>query len=215
MKYKISVAIVDDHDLFRKGLVSLLKEFEEISILIQATNGQDLLSQLKNKQPHVILLDIEMPIMDGIEAVAHVRQKYPNIKVIMLTQHYDEQMIYHLMEKGAHGFLPKNADIEIVVDAIYAVIEKGYYYSDSVSKAMITGATNKKTILSFHSCNLSEREIEVVRLICKQMTIREIADTMCLSPRTIETYRENIYLKTDSKNTVGVAFYAMKHKLLD
>jgi two-component system response regulator DegU len=216
MKARKTLALVDDHDLFLKGLNSLLKEYEELEILFQATDGNDLLNKLKNKQPQVILLDIRMPGMDGIEALGQVRQKYPNIKIIMLTQHTEDQIIYHLMEKGANGFLAKNTDIEIVVDAIYSVIEKGYYFNDPVSKALAKGASNhKKAVLPFNACSLSDREIEVVKLICKQMTIKEIAETLCLSPRTIDTYKENIFQKTGAKNNVGVVFYAIQYNLLD
>lgn len=215
MKKKKTIALVDDHGLFLKGLSSLLKEYEEIDILFQATDGKDLLDKLKAKQPHVILLDIRMPVMDGIEALRHVRQKYPNIKVIMLTQHNEEQMIYHLMEKGANGFLPKDADIEVVVDAIYAVVDNGYYFNERISKALAKGASSmKKAMLPFNVSALSEREIEVVKLICKQMTVKEIADFLCLSPRTIETYKENIFQKTGAKNNVGIVFYALQYELL-
>jgi len=215
MKKKKTLALVDDHGLFLKGLSSLLKEYEEIDILFQATDGKDLLNKLKVKTPEVILLDIRMPVMDGIEALLHVRQKYPDVKVIMLTQHNEEQMIYHLMEKGAHGFLPKDADIEVVVDAIYAVLANGYYFNERISKALAKGASSmKKTALPFNVSALSEREIEVVKLICKQMTGKEIADFLCLSPRTIETYKENIFQKTGAKNNVGIVFYALQYELL-
>lgn len=213
---KKTLAIVDDHFLFRKGLISLLKEFKELSVIIEAKDGQDLVDKLKTKHPDVILLDIQMPVMDGIEAIIQVRKKYPDIKIIVLTMHSEEQMIFHLMEKGANGFLPKDTDIEIVVDAIYSVIEKGYYFNDKISKAMIKGVTeNKKALLPTHLSALSAREIDVVRLICKQKTIKEIAEELCLSPRTIDTYRENIFHKTGAKNIVGIAFYAIQYNLLD
>lgn len=213
---KKTLAIVDDHFLFRRGMISLLKEFKELSVIIEAKDGHELLEKLKTKQPDVILLDIQMPVMDGIEATIQIRKKYPNVKIIMLTMHSGEQMIFHLMEKGANGFLPKDADIEVVVDAIYAVIEKGYYFNEKVSKAMVKGvAGNKKTTLPFHLPALSAREIDVVRLICKEKTIKEIAKELCLSPRTIDTYRENIFQKTGAKNIVGIAFYAVKYNLLE
>lgn len=130
--------------------------------------------------------------------------------------HNEEQLIYSLMEKGANGFLEKNTDIEVVVDAIYSVLEKGYYFNDYISKAMVKGATNHRKMAKFGAVSpLTEREIDVVRLICKQKTIREIADELALSPRTIDSYRENIFVKTGAKNIVGIAFYAIEHGLLE
>ncbi len=220
MKLKKRIALVDDHDLFRKGMGSLLKEFEEIDISMEAVNGKDLFNQLTNlspaKHPHVILLDIQMPEMDGIETTMQLKKKYPGIKIIMLTMHNEEQLIYSLMEKGANGFLEKNTDIEVVVDAIYSVIEKGYYFNDYISKAMVKGVSNHKKMIRFNTVNaLTDREIVVIRLICQQKTIKEIAEELSLSPRTIDSYRENIFLKTGAKNMVGIVFYAIEHNLLE
>jgi DNA-binding NarL/FixJ family response regulator len=215
MKEKKTIAIADDHFLFVEGLSSLLKEYQNIEMLFQASNGKDLLNKLKKKMPQVILLDIRMPEMDGIETLEAIRKKYPDIKVIMLTQHSEEQMIYHLMEKGANGFLAKNTDVEVVVDAIHSVLEKGYYFNERVSKALARGASKRKLIMPFNTSALSSREIEVVKLICKQMTVKEIAKALCLSPRTIDTYKENIFQKTGARNSVGVVFYAMQYNLLD
>ncbi len=212
---KKNIAVVDDHDLFRKGLVSLLKEFDDINVMIEADNGKNLFTQLKFKEPQAILLDINMPIMDGIETTLLLREKYPHIKIIMLTMHSEEALISHLMEIGANGFLQKNADIEIVIDAIYSVIEKGYYYTENVTRAILNHSSHKSNKTTFHSNVLSDREIEVVKLICKQMTTKEIADSLCLGTRTIDTYRENIFMKTGAKNIVGIVLYAMKHGLLN
>jgi len=220
MKGKKKVALVDDHDLFRKGLTSLLKEFEEIDVTMQAVNGKDFFDQLAKlapgKHPNIVLLDIQMPVMDGIQTTIMLRKKYPDIKIVMLTMHNEEQLIYSLMEKGANGFLEKNTDIEIVVDAIYSVLEKGYYFNDYISKAMVKGATNQHKASRYTAMSpLTEREIDVVRLICKQKTIREIAEELALSPRTIDSYRENIFVKTGAKNIVGIALYAIEHNLLE
>ncbi|HXB41895.1 MAG TPA: response regulator transcription factor [Bacteroidia bacterium] len=216
MKPKKTIAIADDHTLFRNGMASQFKEFEEIDVIMQAGDGKDLLNQLKFKQPQVILLDIKMPVMDGIEVLPLIREKYPDVKIIMLTQYFDDSIIYHSMEKGAHGFLPKETDIERVIDAIYAVIEKGYFFTDEVSKAMTRGAADKrKAAKPFATCTLTDREIAVVRLLCKQMKIKEIAGKLNVSPRTIDSYMEKIYEKTGAKSREGIVFYAIEHKLLD
>ena len=130
--------------------------------------------------------------------------------------HTDDEFIIHLLEKGASGFLPKDKDIEEVVKAIQSVLENGYYFDERVSSAMLKGLVqSKKVIPSFSPQYLTEREVAVVNLICKEFTNKEIADNLCLSPRTIDSYRETILLKTGAKNTAGIVMYAVKYKLLD
>src|SRR6478672_11980134 len=116
MKSKKTIAVVDDHSLFREGLVSLLKEYDEFEVVLQASNGKELMDGLKKEKPQVILLDIEMPIMDGIETTVQIKKKYPNIKVIILTMHNEEGLVFDLMGRGANGFLPKDKSVEFVID---------------------------------------------------------------------------------------------------
>lgn len=215
MKSKKTIAVVDDHSVFREGLVSLLKEYEDFEVVLQASNGKELLKGIKKTKPDIILLDIEMPIMDGIETTIQLKKKHPSIKIIILTMHTEEGLVFDLMGKGANGFVPKDKSVEFVVDAIYAVLEKGFYYNDAVAKAVIDGVRNNQTIKkSFHQTSLSKREIEIVKLICKQHTSREIAEMLNLSYRTIEAHKYNILDKTKSTNTAGVVLYAIEHHLL-
>ncbi|MGZ4049682.1 MAG: response regulator, partial [Bacteroidia bacterium] len=175
-----------------------------------------LIESIKQMQPQVILLNIQMPVMNGIETLSVIKKKYPDIKVIILSGKIEEKLIFHSIEKGANCFLYKDIEIKTLVGAIYSVTEKGYCFNEMVSKAMMKGILyNKKNTLPMSSSSLSNREVDVVKLICKQKTIKEIADTLCLSPRTIDTYRENIFQKTGAKNIVGVALYAIQHNLLD
>ncbi len=216
MKKSIKLAVVDDQHLFRKGLISLIKEFEEIDIVIEASNGNEFVEKLKTKKPAVVLLDLEMPVMDGIETTEFLQRKYPEIKILILTMHNEEEIILHLLEKGAHGFLLKDQPIETLVDAIYAVIENGYYFNDHISKVMVKGLVRTQKIKpNFHEVRLSEREIEVVKLICKEYTNKEIADKLFISVRTVDGHREKILQKTKAKNTVGIVMYAIKNNLLD
>lgn len=216
MKNTVRLAVVDDQQLFRKGLVSLIDEFEELSVSLEAANGKELLEGLKTHKADVVLLDLEMPVMDGIETTENLRQKFPDIKVLILTMHNEEQIILHLLEKGAHGFLLKDNPIETVVDAIYGVIENGYFFNDRISKIMVKGLVrNNKIIPSFSPARLSEREIEVVRLICKEFTNKEIAEKLFISARTVDGHREKILEKTKAKNTAGIVMYAVKNNLLD
>ncbi len=208
----IKIALVDDQPLFRAGINSLLKGYDNLSVVAEASNGREFIDLLKRVTPHVVLLDIEMPEMNGVETLFYLRENYPAIKVIMLTLHNEEEFIFHLITKGAHGFLPKDRSVEEVVDAIYAVIETGRYHNKQITEAMINGS--KGLIKATHSNSFSEKEIEVIKRICKQKTAKEIADEMGVSSRTIEKYRAAILDKTGTKNTAGMIMYALKHKII-
>lgn len=215
MKIRKTIAIVDDHSLFRKGIMALLRDFEEIDVLFEAGDGNELLSLLKTKQPHVILLDISMPGLTGIEITTTLKQKHPSIRVIILSQYFDNQTIYKLMQKGANGFLPKDAEIETIVEAIHMVTEKGNYFTEAVAEALAKGAiSSEKNKLPFNAPALTNREIEVLRLICKEKTIKDIGTILHLSPRTIDTYIEKLYQKTGARKREGLVFYAVDNGLL-
>lgn len=215
-KEKINIAVVDDQQLFRQGLISLLKETKNLNIMFEAENGLELLEKLKTirTQPDVILLDIEMPVLDGVETTIRLKLKHPDIKIIILTMHDEEEMIVHLIEKGAHGFLPKNEDIESVVDAIYSVHENGYFFNDRISKAMVKGLINSKKIKpTFIDVDFNARELEIIRLLCKEHTSPEIAAIMHLSTKTIDNYRLSLIKKLGVRNSIGLVMYAVKKGL--
>ncbi|MGZ3861748.1 MAG: response regulator transcription factor [Bacteroidia bacterium] len=217
IKGQLKIAVVDDQKLFRQGIVSLLEENEELKVIIEAENGQELLNELRREVPDVILLDLEMPVMDGIIATDFVRKKYPDVKIIILTSHDDDSFITHLVEKGANGFLLKDAHIETVIDAIYDVVETGFHFSERVSKAMVKGLVKSNRIKpNFSSENLlTKKEIEVLRLICKEYTAREISEMLSVSVRTVEGHRDCILRKTGARNTAGMVIFAVKNDLLD
>jgi DNA-binding NarL/FixJ family response regulator len=208
----IKIALVDDQQLFRAGINSLLKDYDNLQVILEASNGKELFDQLRRLKPHVVLLDIEMPEMNGIEATQILKEKYPDIKVIILTMHNEEEFIFDLMTKGAHGFLPKDKSVEEVVDAIYAVMEKGNYYNEEVINVMMKGS--RGLVKDLRQNSLTEREIEIIRMICKQKTNKEIGELLGLSMRTIENHRTTILLKTETKNVAGIVMYALKHKLI-
>jgi len=215
-KKKIKLALVDDQALFRKGLISLIAEFEELKIVIESQNGQEFIEALKGAKPHVVLLDLQMPVMDGIEVTKYLVKRYPEIKIIILTMHDDEEFVLHLAEIGAHGFLLKSSDIETVVDAIYAVRGGKYYFKEDISTLLVKGLTkNSKIKQGFSDPQLTEREMEVVRLICKEYTNREISEKMGVSLRTVDGHRERILQKINAHNTAGIVLYAVKHGLVD
>ena len=216
MAKKIKIAVVDDHYLFRQGLISLLNEYEDLEIIIEASTGKDLLNRLKKVQPHIILMDIQMPEINGIEATIEVKKMYPDVKIIILTMHNDQALMFDLVKKGANGFLLKDKSVDHVIEAIYSVDEKGFYYTEDVTKAMIKGIKNTHKVKhSLTSTSLTERELKIIQLICKQYSFKEIADLLVLSPRTIETHKEHILVKTGSKNIVGIVLYAVEHELIN
>ncbi|MCG8320197.1 MAG: response regulator transcription factor [Cytophagales bacterium] len=214
----IRVMIADDHRLFRTGLVAVLKEMKGIKVINEAENGKELLAKLIHERPDVILMDIKMPEMDGIEATENVIAKYPDIKVIMLTMHDDEQFITHMVDLGAHGYLLKNSDVRELELAINKVMKQGYYFNDKVSEVLLTNLIGKKSKLMAkkkHELSFSKREHEVLQLICEGFTNSEIAEKLFLSTRTVEGYRYKLCDKVGVKNTAGLVRFAIKNGLVD
>lgn len=213
---KTKIAVVDDHILFRTGIVSLLKDYDDIDIIFQAANGVDLLKNIKTAKPDVVLLDIQMPEMDGIQATIALKELHPEIKIVILTMHNEDEFIFDLMSKGANGFVPKNKSLDVLIEAIRSVMEKGYYYNDQITNALLNGNNEHLKIPDTNTASeLTEREREIVKLICAQKSIKEIAEILDISPRTVDTHKNNIFIKTGAKNIIGVALYAVQSKLIN
>lgn len=218
MPSKIRIAVVDDHTLFRDGIANLLSTFEELSVVVVAGNGIEFFHELlKRKRPiDVLLLDVDMPEMDGFEVLKKLRATNSEIKPLILTQHNDDELIYGLVELGAKGFLHKSADIEQVVDAIYSLHSNELYFNSDISKRVIRKLVKKDHIKRIGiNTSLTEKEKEIIRLICHEFTTKEIAEKLFLSERTIETHRQQIFEKTKSKNAVGLAVYAMRTGIVE
>ncbi|MCR9171897.1 MAG: response regulator transcription factor [bacterium] len=214
MSKTIRIAIAEDHDLMRQGLVSLLDSEENISVVFDVENGARLFDELKKKKVDVVLLDLEMPVLNGHQALKILSSRYPEIAVIVVSMHYSDGFISESIASGAKGFLPKNCDIDKVVDAIYAVQEQGYYFDDKISKALLnrimkSESTNNK----FSQDPLTSREHQIVELVCSGKTNKEIANLLCLSVRTIEVHRNTINKKTNTKNIASLVTYAIKNGL--
>ncbi|MEM9022957.1 MAG: response regulator transcription factor [Bacteroidota bacterium] len=207
--------IADDHALFRRGLASMIAECSDIQLVSEAENGANLIDQLESdsEHPDVILMDLKMPEMDGIEATKYIRNYFPNIKVIVLSMYDDEKFIIHLIEQGAHGYLLKDAEPEEVQRAIRAAMRNGYYFNDHISKVMLKGLIKKNKVKPSFSKNvkLTGRQVEVLKMICKEMTNQQIAKRLCLSVRTVEGYRNSLLEKTNAKNTAGLVMFAVKN----
>jgi DNA-binding NarL/FixJ family response regulator len=213
----IKIGIADDHKIFRKGVILSLRQYTNLSFVFEAENGEELLSMLDNDQPDVVLLDLRMPTKDGIETTKEVSKKFPEVKILILTMFEDERFVSHLMENGANGYLLKNSEPAEIKKAIMEVMARGYYLNNFVNRVLLKkSATRSKAIPSLNSENiLSDREKEVVQLLCMELTASEIAQKMNLSPRTVESIKDRLMERFGLKNTAGLVFYAVKNNLID
>src|SRR5688572_5429168 len=214
---KIKIAIADDYKIFREGLKVGLSSDENLVVMMEADNGEDLMKALETESPDVIIMDLKMPIMDGMEATKAVRKKYPTIKVLVVTMYDDDKFIIHLMENGANGYLLKNTEPDEIRKSIYAVHENGYYFNDVVNKALLKKLVLKNNLKPSFNQNveLSERELEVLKLICQEKTAAEIGKEIFLSPRSVEGIRQRLIEKVGVRNTAGLVMFAIKNGLVN
>ena len=210
----INVIIVDDHSLFRNGMKLLLSNAGNYSILAEASNGKEFLDLLTTMAPDIVLMDINMPEMNGIEATTKALERYPDLKIICLSMYGEEEYYYKMIEAGVSGFLLKNSDINEVKTAITTVHQGGKFFSQellyNVVKNIKTTQSNQELVE-----NLSEREIEVLKQICIGLSNQEISQILHISKRTVDKHRANLLDKTNSKNTAHLVMYAIKNKLID
>jgi DNA-binding NarL/FixJ family response regulator len=213
----IKIAIADDYKIFREGLKVGFSADENLEVIMEADNGEDLLKALETSAPDVIIMDLKMPIMDGMEATKAVRKKYPSIKVLVVTMYDDDKFIIHLMENGANGYLLKNTEPDEIRKSIYAVYENGYYFNDVVNKALLKKLVLKNNLKPSFNQNveLTERELEVLKLICEEKTAAEIAKDIFLSPRSVEGIRQRLIEKIGVRNTAGLVMFAVKNNMVD
>lgn len=215
----IKVLITDDHVLYRAGVKTALSAKKDVKVIAEADNGMHLLNMLKMIQPDVILLDIQMPVMDGIGALPEIKKNWPNIKVIMLTMMDDHSMITKLMELGANSYLSKTSDSEVIYEAIKTCYEQEYFFNALTNKALLNNLKTKNNMtpqkMVQAEANLTDKEMLILRLMCEEKSTKEIADIVELSPRTVEAIRDKLKVKTGAKSTAGLILYAVKNNILD
>ncbi len=219
MLLPIKVAIADDHKIFRSGVINTLTPYENINVVFEAEDGEHLLQIMQEQQPDVILMDLKMPKMDGIQATIKVREKYPHVKIIILTMYEDDNFIVHLVENGANAYLLKNSEPEEIYEAICTTYEKGFYFNENVNLALLKKVLHKnkqqfKPTFK-NEVQLTDRELEVLKLICGEQTTQEISEQIYLSPRTVEGLRQKLLEKLGVKNTVGLVLYAFRNGLIE
>lgn len=216
MTRPIKVAIADDHALFRAGVRTSLMGKKDVELIAEADNGMQLLNLLKHIDPDVILLDIQMPIMDGIQTLPEIRKLYPHIKVIILSMHNDHSMISKLMEIGANSYLTKNSDSETIYQAIRTCYDQEFFFNELTNKALLSGLRTKRTEPGTpQEINLSDKEVTILKLMCEEKTTKEIADIVEISPRTVEAIRDKLKTKTGAKSMAGLVMYALKSGIIN
>lgn len=213
----VKVVLADDHILLRNGLAGLINGFDGYTVLFEANNGQDLMKTLDaNNLPDLVLLDINMPVKDGFETALWLKQNHPDIKVLALSMYDNEPSIIKMLRNGAKGYLLKDTAPKEFKTALDAVMSKGFYYSEMVTGKLIHAVNNmdepQQQKNSFSKLN--EKETEFLKLACTEMTYKEIADKMFLSPRTIDGYRDALFEKLNVKTRVGLVMYAIKTGLV-
>jgi DNA-binding NarL/FixJ family response regulator len=212
----IKIAIADDYTIYRDGLKIGLTQDENLEVMLEAADGEDLIRGIETNMPNVIIMDLKMPVMDGMEATKFIKKKYPDIKILVVTMYDDEKFVIHLMEIGANGYLLKNAEAEEIRKAIYSVHETGYYFNNIVSNALLKKLVLKGNIKpSFkEGVELTEREQDVLKLICAEKTANEMGKQLFLSPRSVEGIRQRLIDKVGVRNTAGLVMFAVKNGII-
>ncbi len=204
---KIDVCVVDDHQIFRKAMMRLLTTFPRVGEITEAENGSACLQKMTERLPHVVLLDLEMPVMNGLDCASQLIQKYPDLKIIILTMHDSEKYMLYMLELGVNSFLLKNTGPDELERAIHAVVDKDYYHND-----LLVSVLRKSMKTKLHSerpdfspvAELTPRERDVLRMICEEKTLKEIAAVFLVSEKTIQTHKLNLQSKLKVKGTVGL-----------
>ncbi len=210
---KHAIAIIDDHILFAQSLKGLINTFDHFKVTHEANNGQAFIEVLNKTSnlPEIALMDMNMPIMDGIETTNWLQKNFPSIKVLALSMDDDESSILKMIRNGAKGYLLKDIHPDILLEALDSVLKEGFYHTKRVSDTLVgsLNTDNKKA-----NIKLQKRELEFLKLASTEMTYKEIANVMNLSPKTIDGYREQLFKKLEVKNRVGLVIYAIKNKFV-
>ncbi len=211
---KNGIAIVDDHLLFAQSLTSLIATLDKYEVLFHSLNGEDFICKLSTQTtvPNLVLLDINMPVMDGLETMGWIKENYPDLRVLALSMDDREETIIKMLRLGARGYLLKDIHPDIFEKALDDVLIKGFYFSDRITNTILDSIDKKEET---DKLRLKEREMEFLKLACTERTYKEIAEDMFLSPKTIDGYREVLFEKLEVKSRIGLVLYAIKNKLIE
>jgi DNA-binding NarL/FixJ family response regulator len=211
MNKKTKVFIVEDHTIFREGLKRVISEIDEVELIGEAENGAVFLEMLKKVSPDVVLMDIQMPVMDGIEATERALKQDPSLKILVISMFGEEEYVYSMVENGVAGFILKTSGILDLERAIKKVSEGQQYYSEEIMSILVK---KFRSIDSVEKITFTDKEKEVLRMLCKGFSNNDIADKLFMSVRTVEGYRNKLLQKTGSVNVINLVIYALKNKLV-
>jgi DNA-binding NarL/FixJ family response regulator len=211
---KLNIIIVDDHKLFREGLKILLMNLEEVNEVWEAPDGEVFLNMLKTCHPDLVLMDIEMPRINGVEATAKALELYPDLKIMALSMYSDEEYFQKMVDAGVCGFLLKNSEFSEVKKAITSVVKGNNYFTEEILYRLVN-RFKTKPVQTEPPVMLSDRELEVLLLICKGLSNQEIADQLFISKRTVDHHRASLLTKTNTRNAASLVIYAIKHKMIE
>jgi DNA-binding NarL/FixJ family response regulator len=215
----IKIAIADDHKIFRDGIKMALANKEDLKMIWEAEDGKDLMHKINIKKPDVLLMDIRMPEIDGINAIGMLRKEHEDVKIIVLTMYDDQQMISKMMEMGANAYLTKTTDPDEIYKAILTCMNDDFYFNQLVNNAVMGKLMQKKNVRHHYGHNVpitfSEKELKILQLLGEDKTTEDISKIIFLSPRTIETIRQNMKNKVGAKTIGGLIMYGMRHKMIE
>lgn len=213
----VTVAIVDDHKLFCRSLEVMVNRFKGFSVLFTASDGLDFISKLKKqlRMPDIVIMDQFMPIMDGTATILWLRENFPEISVITLSINYNENVVLNMARNGVKAFLLKDADLNEFKDALEVVSKGGHYYPNYVTHYLLKGVSQIEPETIFDARDLKPFEIEFLKLVGTELTYKEIAEAMSVSPRTVDGYRDQLFEKLNLKSRVGLVLYAVKNKIIE
>jgi two-component system, NarL family, response regulator DegU len=209
---KLKIYIADDHTFVRKGMIRLLNTFERIGKVKEAGNGKELIALVQGEPPSIVILDLEMPVMSGFDCAKHLVENHPEVKILILTMHTEEVFILNLMEIGVHGFLNKNAEPEEVEKALYSIADRDFYRNDIINQVL---QSKVKRHRNNASAQLSARELEVLLLICQELTSLEISKRLQISEKTFFNHRANVLAKVNARGNVGLVKFAYQHGIIE
>jgi len=212
---KLKIIVAEDHEFFRKGVIMTLNRLKYAEVIGEASNGQELLELIKEKKPHIILTDINMPILNGIEATKEILKLYPEIKIIALSMFGDEENFHCMIEAGVQGFLLKNTDSNDLDRALQAVAQDQQFFSPEFIPYFRNKYLGESKDKEDNSKVITKRELEILQLVAQGYSNQEIADRLFISIRTVTSHRANLNMKTGSKNTVKLLIYAIRNKLIE
>lgn len=212
---KIKIVLVDDHQMFRDGVKAVLSDEANIEIVGEVGNGNDLYKLLETEAVDLIITDISMPEISGIEVTKHVSEKFPDIKILILSMHSNEEFITKALSSGANGYLPKDTSMSELLYAINTIYKGDNYFNKTISDTILKSVIDKSKKDSSNNKSLTNREQEIVTLVVDGLTNKEIADKLCISIRTVDSHKNNLMQKLHLKSSVELVKYAIKNKIVD